>query len=445
MFYPPEIIALKRDGEVLSSAQIDAFVKGITDGSVADYQASALLMAIYINGFDKKETAALTKAMMNSGHTMEFNDPTVIDKHSTGGVGDKTSFIIAPLAAACGVKVPMVAGRGLGHTGGTVDKIEAIKGFQTSLNHHQFHQHLTEQGLVLMGQTKDIAPADKKLYALRDVTATISCIPLITASIMSKKLAEGAAGIVMDIKWGNGAFMETKAQAKKLAKSIVQTGLSFNRHMMVTISDMNQPLGHAIGNSLELIECFEVLKGKGPKDLIDLSLNLTGGMIHLAGKSKSLEAGIKKAKKALRSGEGLEKLKELISKQGGDERVIDNYQLLPIASEKKEILANKSGYITDINCKNFGLHCVNLGGGRHRTSDKIDFGVGLMLHKKRGQNVKAGDSLCTLYFNKGQEHLVSEIEQDIINRDIVIKKKNKNNYPPLIIESQISFSNGEKK
>jgi pyrimidine-nucleoside phosphorylase len=443
MFYPPEIIALKRDGLELSQKQIEDFVRGITDGTIADYQSSALLMAIYINGFNRRETAALTRAMMYSGKTMEFNDPTVIDKHSTGGVGDKTSFIIAPLAAACGVKVPMVAGRGLGHTGGTVDKIEAIKNFNTSLSLEEFQQHLKEKSLVLMGQTNELAPADKKLYSLRDVTATISSIPLITASIMSKKLAEGAAGIVMDIKWGNGAFMETKAQAKKLAKSIVQTGLSFNRHMMVTISDMNQPLGHAIGNSLELIECFETLKGKGPKDLEELSLNLAGGMIHLAGKSKSLNGGIKKAREALKNGNGLKHMKDLIAEQGGDPAVMDDYSRLPLAEKKKEIKASREGFLTHIECKNFGLHCVNLGGGRHRTSDKIDFGVGLIQHKKKGEKIEKGEVLTTLYYNKGQEQLVQEIEKEILERDLVIKSKNKKNYPSLIEDTQISFSTGD--
>ncbi len=443
MFYPPEIIAIKRDGGTLSENQITQFVKGITDGSITDYQSAALLMAIYINGLNKKETAALTKAMMFSGATMNFNDPTVIDKHSTGGVGDKTSFIIAPLAAACGVKVPMVAGRGLGHTGGTVDKIEAIKGFQTQLTLEDFQDHLIKEGVVLMGQTGDLAPADKKLYALRDVTATISSIPLITASIMSKKLAEGAAGIVMDIKWGNGAFMETKGQAKKLARSIVQTGLSFNRHMMVSITDMNQPLGNAIGNSLELIECFETLKGKGPKDLEELSVHLAGGMIHLAGKSKTHKGGIKKAKAALKDGSGLACLKKLIAHQKGDAKVVDQYDLLPLAKNKKEILAPKSGYLTHIECKNFGLHCVALGGGRVKTSDKIDFGTGLYLHKKRGDKVKKGDVLTTIYFNDNQKEIVSEIESQILQKDIIIKNKNKTSYPSLIEETKISLVAGE--
>lgn len=443
MFYPPEIIALKRDGHILSDEQISQFVKGLTNGAVADYQASALLMAIYINGLNKKETAALTKAMMYSGATMNFNDKSVVDKHSTGGVGDKASFVLAPIAAACGIKVPMVAGRGLGHTGGTIDKVEAITGFQTSLTLEDFQDQLIKKNLVLMGQTSDLAPADKKLYALRDVTATVSCIPLITASIMSKKLAEGANGIVMDIKWGNGAFMETKAQAKKLAKSIVETGLRLDRNMMVAITDMNQPLGNAIGNSIELIECFETLKGRGPKDLEELSVHLAGGMIYLGGKSKSLKAGIKKAKEALHDGRALKELKNLIKNQKGDQKVVDDYSRLPLAKERKEILAKKAGYISDINCKNFGLHCVALGGGRMKTSDKIDFGTGLYLHKKRGDKVKEGDVLVTLYHNKNQKKIVEDIENKILKKDMMIKAKKKTNYPKLIEETQISLVTGD--
>jgi pyrimidine-nucleoside phosphorylase len=281
------IIQKKRDKEKLTKDEITWFIEGLTSGEIADYQMSALLMAIYLNGFDKDETVAITDAMLYSGKVLDFEEQIYIDKHSTGGVGDKTSFIIAPIAAACGVKVPMIAGRGLGHTGGTVDKIESIKGFKTEISLHDFVTLLKERGLVLIGQTSEIAPADKKIYALRDVTATIESIPLITASIMSKKLAEGAKGIVMDVKTGNGAFMAKLSDAKKLAESIRQTGLRFNKNMMTIISDMSEPLGNAVGNSLEIIESIETLKSRGPTDLTELSLSLAGGMVYLAGPGSS--------------------------------------------------------------------------------------------------------------------------------------------------------------
>lgn len=285
------IIQKKRDKERLTKEEINWFIEGLTSGSIADYQMSALLMAIYLNGMSIEETAFLTDAMLYSGKVLDFPEQYYIDKHSTGGVGDKASFILAPIAAACGVKVPMIAGRGLGHTGGTVDKIESIKGFKTDISLLEFERLLKERGLVLIGQTKDIAPADKIIYALRDVTATVESIPLITASIMSKKLAEGAKGIVMDIKTGNGAFMSKLSDAKKLAESIRKTGLRFNKNMMTMITDMNEPLGFAVGNSLEIIESIETLKGKGPKDLTDLSVALAGGMVYLAGLAKTLPEG----------------------------------------------------------------------------------------------------------------------------------------------------------
>ena len=301
-----KILQKKSQGETLSNQEIKWFINGLLSGEIADYQMTALLMAIHINGLDAVETSALTDAMLYSGGVLHFPEQNVIDKHSTGGVGDKTSFILAPIAAACGVKIPMISGRGLGHTGGTTDKIESIPGFKTALSIEKFKEILNKNNLVLMGQTKDIAPADKIIYGLRDVTATIDCIPLITASIMSKKLAEGASGIVMDIKTGQGAFLTTLSRARKLAKSLQDTALRFNKNIMTMITDMSEPLGLAVGNSLEIIESIETLRGNGPKDLTRVSVELAGGMIHIAGIAKTHKAGIKMAKEALKNGTALE-------------------------------------------------------------------------------------------------------------------------------------------
>lgn len=439
------IIQKKRDKETLSTEEIKWVINSLLNGEIEDYQMSALLMAIYLNGMKSEETKALTDAMLYSGTVLDFKEQIYIDKHSTGGVGDKTSFILAPIAAACGVKVPMIAGRGLGHTGGTVDKIEAVKGFKTDISLSDFEKLLKERGLVLIGQTKEIAPADKRIYALRDVTATVESIPLITASIMSKKLAEGAKGIVMDIKTGNGAFMAKLSDAKKLAKSISDTGNRFDKNMLTVISDMSQPLGNAIGNSIEIIECVETLKGNGPKDLTDLSVHLAGGMIYLAGLAKTHTEGNKKALKSIQDGSALKKFYELIKNQNGDPSFIENYSVLPKTNFSIEVLSKKSGYIKAMNCKEFGLHCVNLGGGRKKTSDKIDFAVGLYLHKKIGDKVSKGESLVTIYCHESQAPIATQIASDILNKDITIsptKNKSKNK---LIIQTTTSFAKKNKK
>ncbi|MDD4975375.1 MAG: thymidine phosphorylase [Bacteriovorax sp.] len=434
------IIQKKRDKEKLTKDEITWFIAGLTSGEIADYQMSALLMAIYLNGFDKNETVALTDAMLYSGKVLDFPEQIYIDKHSTGGVGDKTSFIVAPIAAACGVKVPMIAGRGLGHTGGTVDKIESIKGFKTEISLHDFVALLKERGLVLIGQTSEIAPADKKIYALRDVTATVESIPLITASIMSKKLAEGAKGIVMDVKTGNGAFMARLSDAKKLAESIRQTGLRFNKNMMTIISDMSEPLGNAVGNSLEIIESIETLKSRGPTDLTELSLSLAGGMVYLAGLSKSHKDGIAKAQAALDSGAALEKFRELIVHQGGDDRVIDDYTLLPQTKSTCEVKALKNGFVTKINCKALGMHCVRLGGGRQKTSDVIDFAVGFIMNKKIGDKVKKGEVLVTIHCHDSQMALAKEIGEAMAKQDIIIAVTKPRSKKKLIIEVQTKFA-----
>lgn len=434
------IIQKKRDKEKLSKDEITWFINGLTSGEIADYQMSALLMAIFLNGLDREETAHLTDAMLYSGKVLDFQDPHFIDKHSTGGVGDKTSFILAPIAAACGVKVPMIAGRGLGHTGGTVDKIEAIEGFKTEISLEEFERLLRERGLVLIGQTGEIAPADKKIYALRDVTATVESISLITASIMSKKLAEGAKGIVMDIKTGNGAFMSKLSDAKKLGESIRQTGLRFNKNMMTMITDMSEPLGLAVGNSLEIIESIETLKGRGPKDLTDLSVALAGGMIYLAGLSKTLKDGIKKAEASIADGSALEKFRELIVNQGGNAKVIDDYSLFPQTETRIEVKSVKSGFVTKMACTQLGLHCVKLGGGRTRAGDKIDFAVGFVMNKKIGDAVKKGESLMTIHCHANQMAVVEEIIEAVVKRDITISATKPSAKKKLILEVQTKFA-----
>ncbi len=434
------IIQKKRDKERLTKEEINWFIDGLTKESIPDYQMSALLMAIYLNGMNIEETANLTDAMLYSGKVLNFPEQHFIDKHSTGGVGDKASFILAPIAAACGVKVPMIAGRGLGHTGGTIDKIESIKGFKTDLSLEEFEKLLRERGLVLIGQTKDIAPADKKIYALRDVTATVESIPLITASIMSKKLAEGAKGIVMDIKTGNGAFMSKLSDAKKLAESIRKTGLRFDKNMLTMITDMSEPLGNAVGNSLEIIESIETLKGRGPKDLTDLSVALAGGMIYLAGLSRSLNEGKKKAQAAIDNGSALNKFRELIVNQGGDARVIDNYELLPVAKTLIEVKAKKTGFVASMRCTELGKHCVSLGGGRKTTGDKIDFAVGFIMNKKIGDKVTQGETLLTIYCHDNQRTLVSSIAENILKDDIKITATKPKTKKKLILEVQTKFA-----
>ena len=435
-----KILQKKSQGETLSNQEIKWFINGLLTGEVADYQMTALLMAIHINGLDADETSALTDAMLYSGEVLHFPEQNVIDKHSTGGVGDKTSFILAPIAAACGVKIPMISGRGLGHTGGTTDKIESIPGFKTALSIEKFKEILNKNNLVLMGQTKDIAPADKIIYGLRDVTATIDCIPLITASIMSKKLAEGASGIVMDIKTGQGAFLTTLSRARKLAKSLQDTALRFNKNIMTMITDMSEPLGMAVGNSLEIIESIETLRGNGPKDLTKVSVELAGGMIHIAGIAKTHKAGIKMAKEALKNGTALEKFRELIQGQEGDSTYVDDYSKFDVAEEKTPVISTKDGYVTYMDTKNIGLHCVKLGGGRAVKEDVIDPGVGFMFHKKIGQKVKKGEPILTIYHRANQKETVLNLIKSFTEKDIKIKPKLPLKKRPLIYETAIKWS-----
>ncbi|MBL6991379.1 MAG: thymidine phosphorylase [Bacteriovoracaceae bacterium] len=437
---PYSIIQKKRNGKKLTPEEIRWFLDGFVSKQITDAQMSALLMAICINGMDGEETATFTDIMLYSGKVLDFKEQAVIDKHSTGGVGDKTSFILAPIAAACGVKVPMIAGRGLGHSGGTVDKIEAIPGFNTSLSLDEFSEYLPKYGLVLIGQTGELAPIDKRIYALRDVTATVESYELITASIMSKKLAEGTSGIVMDVKAGNGAFMKNKTQARKLAKSMEDTALRFNKNIMTLITDMSQPLGNTVGNSLEIIESIETLQGRGPKDLTDLSVQLAGGMVYLAGLAKSHKEGIKKALATIKNGSAFEEFKKLIKRQGGDISYLSDFSKFKIAPISTQVPASKSGYITSMDTYKIGMHCVNLGGGRRHPKDLIDFSVGLTFHKKVGQKVKKGEALLTIHHHKKQLDLVQTINQDFINNIIKISSTKPKTITPLVFEVRTKWS-----
>jgi pyrimidine-nucleoside phosphorylase len=436
-----EILQKKRDGKSLDKDEITFIINGYTTGTIPDYQMSAFLMATFLSKMNKKETAYLTEAMLYSGETLSIAPKGVVDKHSTGGVGDKTSFIIAPIAAAAGVLVPMISGRGLGHTGGTLDKLDSIKGINTTINSAPFIKQIKEVGCVFGGQTKKIAPADKKIYALRDVTATVESIPLITASIMSKKLAEGINGLVLDIKTGNGAFMAKKSQAIELGESLKNTALNFGKDGYIFLTDMSQPLGNAVGHSIELIECIEVLKGKGPSDLIEICLDLSAAMIHLGGQAKSFEQARELAKDLVQSGAALNKFIETIEYQGGDSSFVTNYKLLPTAEKKLTIKASKSGYISEMNNKKIGLACIEIGGGRRIKTDKINLGSGFYFHKKIGDKVEEGEKIVTIHYDSKYtdalpklKHLFKEELIDIQSSS----KKVKNN--PLIYKKSSFWS-----
>lgn len=394
-----DIIGKKRDGDKLSQEEIDYFVKGYTDGSIPDYQASALLMAIFLKKMDKEETFNLTRAMKYSGDVIDLTEieGIKVDKHSTGGVGDKTTLIVTPLAAACGVPIAKMSGRGLGFTGGTVDKMESIPGFMTSIEADDFMQQVNTIGLSVIGQTAHITPADKKIYALRDVTATVGDMSLISSSIMSKKLASGSDAIVLDVKCGDGAFMENFEDACTLGKMMVEIGNADNKKTIAVITDMNQPLGSAVGNSLEVIEAIDTLKGKGPSDITELSLTLAGIMIYAGGKAENKEQGYEMAKNALESGEALKKLSEFIESQGGNAEVINDYTLFPQHTYTKDIVCHNSGYINKIAAKVIGLASQHSGAGRATKEEVIDLSAGIFLNKKVGCKVYEGDVLATIY------------------------------------------------
>jgi pyrimidine-nucleoside phosphorylase len=395
-----DVIAKKRDGGALTRDEIAFFVSGVTAGSLPDYQASALLMAILLRGMTAQETAALTDAMVHSGVRVDLSAiaGVKVDKHSTGGVGDKTSLILAPLAAACGVPVPMMSGRGLGHTGGTLDKLEAIPGFRVSLSLDEMKAALKAVGCAMIGQTAQIAPADKKLYALRDVTATVESIPLISASIMSKKIAEGIDALVLDVKTGRGAFMKTEADSRRLAESLVAIGNASGVRTQAVITAMDQPLGRAVGNALEVVECFDVLKGGGPRDLVDVSIELTARMLAAGGIAPDRAAGERKAREAIASGAGLERFRRIIAQQGGDPRVVDDYDRLPKAPSRQVVTAPRGGFVTRLDAELVGRASVSLGAGRDRVEDAIDPAVGIMILAKVGDEVRAGDAVLELHY-----------------------------------------------
>jgi pyrimidine-nucleoside phosphorylase len=399
-----DLIRKKRDGGALDRAEIDFFIQGVTGGSVADYQASALLMAILLRGMSPDETAALTDAMVRSGVRMTYPeiDGVPVDKHSTGGVGDKTSLILAPLVAACGGYVPMMSGRGLGHTGGTLDKLESIPGLRTGLSLDQLRVALRTVGCAMIGQTSEIAPADKKLYALRDVTGTVESIPLICASIMSKKIAEGIGGLVLDVKTGAGAFMKTRDASLRLAAALVNIGSAAGVRTEALITAMDAPLGRMVGNSLEVIESIETLKGNGPQDLESLSVLLAARML-IAARIEYDDAGAEdRIRAALRSGAGHEKLRAIIEHQGGDPRVIDSYDRLPAAPDRHDVTASQSGYVAAIGAELVGRAAVALGAGRARLDDVIDPGVGIEVLAAVGTRVNDGQPVLRAHHRNGR-------------------------------------------
>lgn len=404
-----DIIAKKRDGGVLSREELEFAVMGFVNGQVPDYQMSALLMAIYLRGMTEKETAQLTDVMAHSGDMVDLSAISGIkaDKHSTGGVGDKTTLVIAPIVAACGVKIAKMSGRGLGHTGGTVDKMEAVPGTQTAVDRERFFAQVNEIGISVIGQSGNLAPADKKMYALRDVTATIGCVPLIASSIMSKKLAAGSDCILLDVKTGNGAFMKTLDDSIELAKAMVSIGQHNGRKVAALITDMDTPLGHNIGNSLEVIESVEVLKGHGPADLTEVCYQLAANMLYLAGKG-SLEECRRMAEEAVASGAAYEKLEQMFAAQGGDVSVLDDPDKFQKAKFSRPLLAAESGYLVRMNTEMVGNASVCLGAGRITKEDTIDFAAGIVLHKKTGDKVEAGECLATLYADHEEKFAAAE-------------------------------------
>ena len=396
-----DVIRKKRDGGELSRSEIESLVNAYTTGDIPDYQVSAWLMAVVLRGMTRAETAALTDAMLRSGEVLDLSSLSAkkVDKHSTGGVGDKTSLVLAPLAAAAGVAVPMISGRGLGHTGGTLDKLEAIPGFNVNLPVAQFRRVLESCGCAMIGQTAEIAPADRKLYALRDVTGTVESPYLICASIMSKKLAEGIDALVLDVKTGSGAFMKSEEDAAFLAELMVETGERMGKQVVALITDMDQPLGCMIGNALEVVEVVDVLRGEGPEDLRQLCLELAGWMLHLGGVSATVAEGKMRSEKLISSGKALEKFRKMVELQGGDPRVIDDPKKLPQAQHTMKISSPRGGYLASLQCEQIGTACVVLGGGRERKEDSVDPTVGIVLHQKVGDAISAGEPLATIYYN----------------------------------------------
>lgn len=426
-----EIIRKKRDGNTLTSDEMKFIINGYVNGAVPDYQVAAFLMAVYFRGMNKEETAEFTKLMLHSGDIVDLSHVrgVKVDKHSTGGVGDKISLPLAPIVAACGVPVPMISGRGLGHTGGTLDKLESIPGFKTNLSIDEYKHVIEEIGLVMIGQTKEIAPADKKMYALRDVTATVECIPLIAGSIMSKKLAEGIDALVLDVKTGRGAFMQSYEQSVELAQALVGIGNSFGKETLGFITDMNQPLGYAIGNWLEMVESVECLRGRNVPDVMELTYVLGGAMVMLGKKAESLAEGIERCKEVVKNGKAYEKFLQLVKRQGGDVSFIQHLEKYPQSKYSEQITASVSGFISAIDSLELGFSGIMLGAGRTKVDDVIDPKAGIMLKKKVGDAVERGELLAELFTDK--KEILEQTVQRVKNAFTITTTPPK--HSPLII------------
>ena len=418
-----DLILKKRENSELTKEEIDFLIKGFTEGSIPDYQMSALSMAIYFNGMSDREIADLTMAMAKSGDQIDLSKikGTKVDKHSTGGVGDTTSLVLVPLVAAAGIPVAKMSGRGLGHTGGTIDKLESIPGFKTEISMDDFIKNVNEINAAIAGQTGNLTPADKKLYSLRDVTATVDAIPLIASSIMSKKIAGGADGIVLDVKVGSGAFMKTIEDARKLAKIMVNIGKKLNRDTIAVLTDMEQPLGQAVGNNLEVIEAIETLKGKGPKDLEELCLVLGANMLKIAGKVEDYNKGYELLEELLQNGKAFEQFKKLVKKQGGDVTYLDNPDKFKKSEYIYEIKAKKDGYLNKLKAIDIGLAAMLVGAGREKKGDKILNEVGVKVYSKYGEKVKKGQKIATLHYNKKDKNFEEAVEK--LNQSFVIKNE----------------------
>jgi len=397
-----DIIDKKRNGGDLTKEEIQTFVDGVVSGEIPDYQTSAFLMATYFKDMTDAERSELTMAMMKSGDHLDLSsiDGLKVDKHSTGGVGDKTSIPLAPIVAALGIPVPMISGRGLGHTGGTLDKLEAIPGYQVEISEADFIKQVKNQGLAIVGATGNIAPADKKIYGLRDVTDTVDSIPLIASSIMSKKIASGTDALVIDVKTGSGAFMKTLDDSRELAKALVGIGKGVGMNCMAIISDMNQPLGNAIGNALEIKESIDLLKGQAPADITDLVLTLGSYMVVMSGKTDSMDEARAMCEKTIEDGSALKKFGDMVEAQGGDRSVIDHPEIMPQATYKIPLPAKTSGVVSRVEADEMGVASMLLGGGRQKADDKLDYAVGIMMNKKVGDKVEAGEPLLTIYSDR---------------------------------------------
>lgn len=430
--FPQHVIARKRDGHALTRDEIASFVRGATDGSWADYQLSALLMAIYLRGMNAEETALYTESMMRSGMVANLENVRArkVDKHSTGGVGDKISLPLAPIVAACGVAVPMISGRGLGHSGGTLDKLESIPGFRTDLSLHEYAAQVEQVGCALIGQTRELAPADKKLYALRDVTATVECLPLICGSIMSKKLAEGIDALVLDVKFGRGAFMKERSQARELARAMVAIGTRMGKQVRALLTAMDQPLGRTVGNALEVAESIACLRGRGPKDVMELTYALGTHMLILGGAARGESEARDRLEKAVQSGAALEKFREIILAQGGDAGVLDEPSRLPQARLRVPLPSLETGYVRDVDAMGVALAALRLGAGRARAEDVVDPAVGIAELVKVGEHVTAGQLLAVIHAN--DEGALADAESRL--REAITFSLHPVNTPPLVAE-----------